>query len=93
MQVEQNPNSTASATAVPSLSEFLAAMKKRGPRSRHRTSILDAHSDAIDEILKAKGSAIDVFQWLNLQGAKVSMSTVYKYVAKRAVRHQEKRSR
>jgi len=86
MRTSPNSLPQSPATSTPSLQEFIAALKARGPRARRRTSALDAHTEAIDEILAAQGSAIDVFQWVNSVGVAVSMSTVYKYVAKRVAR-------
>lgn len=87
MQTKLHSNLPVSTTKSPSLSKFIDALKKRGPHARRRTSALDAHVAAIDEILKVQGSAIDVFNWVNSADATVSMSTAYKYVAKRVSRN------
>lgn len=65
------------------LTEFLAAMKLRGPKVRNRKSKLEKFSDSIDAILKAGGGSVDVHEFVKSRGAETCSSSVYKYCVKR----------
>ncbi len=69
-----------------SVDDFIADLRARGPRKGRRSYVLDTRSVEVEKILEAGFTAADIRAWLLNNEIKVSISTVYKYLARRRAR-------